>query len=478
MRSSTTRTRMFIRGIGCAPCCWAVLAHRHGRLRHRERSPGRTPRPTRSRRPSRRRATWRGTRRTLPARQARGKRPRDRQPARAASTTPRSSADAAALARGRSALSLRRPRAAAPRPAVAAAVRSRRLEVRRRQPPARRTRRLSPAGEARGAAALVGQPRRRRRAGARWLPHRLLRRNAAAVPKSRSTTPPARRAAQSPPTTRPSPRATTSCVGPLGRDEVSAVFRDAKPPVPMLALNRAHHRRRRRATPASRCRRRTTASPPPNTCARRDAKRVLVITGVDDGLHRAAAALRDALAERGGTVVERSTWAAMRHRRSRACKRPCRRQARSTRCSSPRARPKRAPVAPLLRAAGLGGKPRVATSHWSRAPASPPRTCVLDGIAYPTEPWTVRGVSGLPSAASVGVATQDRARTGGAPVRLRLRRLADHRVSRKARAGSERPGAGRDRHAAPGSGRQHPAHADVVDVQRRLAGAARGCARR
>ena len=26
---------------------------------------------------------------------------------------------------------------------------------------------------------------------------------------------------------------------------------------------------------------------------------------------------------------------------------------------------------------------------------------MLDGIAYPTEPWTVRGVSGLPSAASV-----------------------------------------------------------------------------
>ena len=39
----------------------------------------------------------------------------------------------------------------------------------------------------------------------------------------------------------------------------------------------------------------------------------------------------------------------------------------------------------------------------------PAEDSALDGIAYPTEPWTVRGVSGLPSAASVA-SRQDRAR--------------------------------------------------------------------
>jgi outer membrane PBP1 activator LpoA protein len=36
----------------------------------------------------------------------------------------------------------------------------------------------------------------------------------------------------------------------------------------------------------------------------RNAKRVLVLTGNDEGMRRAAAALRDRLAERGGAVVE------------------------------------------------------------------------------------------------------------------------------------------------------------------------------
>jgi len=58
-------------------------------------------------------------------------------------------------------------------------------------------------------------------------------------------------------------------------------------------------------------------------------------------------------------------------------------------------------VAPLLASAGLSGKLRVSTSQLVAGTGKPTEDIALDGIVYPTEPWTVRGVSGLPGAASV-----------------------------------------------------------------------------
>ena len=58
-------------------------------------------------------------------------------------------------------------------------------------------------------------------------------------------------------------------------------------------------------------------------------------------------------------------------------------------------------VGPQLASAGLGGKLRVATSQLAGGTGKPSEDAALDGIAYPTEPWLARGVSGLPSAASV-----------------------------------------------------------------------------
>ena len=135
----------------------------------------------------------------------------------------------------------RRSGAAAPRPAVAAPVRSRCLEIRRGRSPAGRTRRLSPAGEARACCCrLSGSLSPSAAPGARRLPHRLLRRIA---PSSRSRVLRHRRHAgrRSRRVSKAVAEGNDFVVGPLGRDEVAAVFRDAKPTVPMLALNRASH---------------------------------------------------------------------------------------------------------------------------------------------------------------------------------------------------------------------------------------------
>src|SRR5690606_8722380 len=58
-------------------------------------------------------------------------------------------------------------------------------------------------------------------------------------------------------------------------------------------------------------------------------------------------------------------------------------------------------VIPNLSMAGLGGVPKVATSQISSGTGDPGVDSVLDGIAFPSEPWTSRGYApGMPSAAS------------------------------------------------------------------------------
>ena len=190
-------------------------------------------------------------------------------------------------------------------------------------------------------------------------------------------------------------------LGPLGRDEVASVYREVKPGVTMLALNRV-------GTPPAGVAS-FSLSPEDDGIAAadyllaRNARRVLVLTGSDDGMRRAAVALRDTLAARGGAVVDSldvggdpltllprlqasvqkageidAVFLAMRANEART-------------------------VAPVLGQAGLAGKPRVATSQLlAGISGNATQDMALDGIAYPTEPWTVRGISGLPSAASVG----------------------------------------------------------------------------
>src|SRR3546814_9323003 len=60
---------------------------------------------------------------------------------------------------------------------------------------------------------------------------------------------------------------------------------------------------------------------------------------------------------------------------------------------------------PKLALAGLAGKPRVATSQLLSGTGKAEEDRVLDGIAFPTEPWTSGGyVAGLAPEASVAQA--------------------------------------------------------------------------
>ena len=178
-------------------------------------------------------------------------------------------------------------------------------------------------------------------------------------------------------------------VGPLGRDEVDAVFADDTPQVPLLALNRGN-----RMPPAGSAG--FSLSPEDEGISlaqyliERGAKRVLIVGGGEDGQRRSASAAKAQLERRGvqvaGNVGIGADYAplapgvdalllAMKGSQARA-------------------------LMPQLALAGINAATRVATSQITSGTGKPAEDAVLDGIVYPTESWGVRGVSGLPSQAS------------------------------------------------------------------------------
>lgn len=182
-------------------------------------------------------------------------------------------------------------------------------------------------------------------------------------------------------------------VGPLTREGVSALFARGSLPVAVLALNRG------------------TVAPPPGNASfslspedegiaaaelllDRGARRVLVIGGDDEIQRRTVGALRERLGERGAVVTDAVSG--------------------SVTDLSPFAQKDvdavflavRGGVArelmPALALAGLAGKPRVATSQLLSGTGRPEEDRVLDGIAFPSEPWTRGGsVRGLAPIATV-----------------------------------------------------------------------------
>ncbi|RBB11500.1 LppC family lipoprotein, partial [Xanthomonas oryzae pv. oryzae] len=58
-------------------------------------------------------------------------------------------------------------------------------------------------------------------------------------------------------------------------------------------------------------------------------------------------------------------------------------------------------LAPQLALAGFAGKSRVGTSQLVAGTGKVEDDLVLDGIVYPSETWTVLGVSGLPAVSEV-----------------------------------------------------------------------------
>ncbi|MBJ6981404.1 MULTISPECIES: penicillin-binding protein activator [unclassified Luteimonas] len=189
-------------------------------------------------------------------------------------------------------------------------------------------------------------------------------------------------------------------VGPLGRDEVDAVFVQTVPSVPLLALNRA-------------------GTPPPNAAsyalapedegsgaadflAARNALRVLVLSSGDDSARRSIDAFTTRLQSHGGSVVQLLAVVGdapgdMTALMQGALQREGGVDAVFMALRGPQARL----VAPQVAAAGLATRPRVATSQIMAGTGRAGDDAALDGIAFPSDAWSVTGVPGLPAASSV-----------------------------------------------------------------------------
>ena len=188
-------------------------------------------------------------------------------------------------------------------------------------------------------------------------------------------------------------------LGPLGRDAVSTLFHNDKLTVPVLALNRGN-------VPPPAGSASFSLAPEDDGIAAaeyliaRKAPRVLVLVDGDDGMRRAVAAFREQLQARGGSIVAEIGVTAEPGDLSAAIAAAARKEGGVDAVFLALKPAQARALAPQLSLAGLGGKLRVATSQLSGAGEDATRDHALDGIAFPTEVWSVRGVAGLPSATS------------------------------------------------------------------------------
>ncbi|MCW5582036.1 MAG: penicillin-binding protein activator [Luteimonas sp.] len=190
-------------------------------------------------------------------------------------------------------------------------------------------------------------------------------------------------------------------LGPLGRDEVSALFGGTQP-APLLALNRGN------AAPPENAGHFSLAPEDEGAAAAeyllsRNARRVLVLSDGDDHAQRSVSALRARLEADGGSVV--GTLAIVGDKpgdQSAALRAAATREGGvdalliALRGSQARL------VVPQLFAAGLGDKLRVATSQLLSGTGKAEEDRALDGIAFTSETWLTGGLPGLPSAATLG----------------------------------------------------------------------------
>lgn len=189
-------------------------------------------------------------------------------------------------------------------------------------------------------------------------------------------------------------------VGPLGRDEVDAVFAQTTATVPVLALNRA-------GTPPANSASYALAPEDEGVAAAdylaaRSALKVLVLSSADESARRSIAALTARLQELGGDVVQVLTVVGdsppdLIAPMQAALQREGGVDAVFMALRGPQARLAAAQVS----AAGLAGRPRVATSQLLSGTGNAEDDASLDGIAFPTDAWSVSGVPGLPPARSL-----------------------------------------------------------------------------
>jgi uncharacterized protein len=190
-------------------------------------------------------------------------------------------------------------------------------------------------------------------------------------------------------------------VGPLGRDEVGALFRESQLNVPVLALNRGP------AAPPSGSASFALAPEDDGIAAAeyllsRKARRVLVLVGSDEGMRRSAAAFREHLSSRGGSVVETLTIADKPADSTAALQAAAQKEGGVDAVFLALKGAQARALATQLTTAGFGAKPRVATAQLLSGTGKPEQDKLLDGIAFPAETWSVQGIAGLPSAESTG----------------------------------------------------------------------------
>lgn len=189
-------------------------------------------------------------------------------------------------------------------------------------------------------------------------------------------------------------------VGPLGRDEIDAVYRQVQPTTPVIALNRGPQ-----APPANSASfslaPEDDGSGAADYLVSRKAKRVLVLAGEGDYSRRSVAAFAKRLQENEGAVTR--TLAIVGDKP--ADQTPALQAAAAEGVDAvfmalrgPQARA----IGPQMAASGLMAKPRVATSLLLSGTGKAEEDRTLDGIAFPTDAWTVGGVRGLPPAGMAG----------------------------------------------------------------------------
>lgn len=191
-------------------------------------------------------------------------------------------------------------------------------------------------------------------------------------------------------------------VGPLGREEIDAVYAQASPAAPVIALNRS------------------SREPPINSASfslapeddgvgaagfltDRKAKRILVLAGDGDYARRAVSSFNAQLQLKGGSIAQTLAVSGDKPADMTTALLAMTQQPegvdgvflalRGTQAAA---------IAPQLAAAGLNAKPRVATSQLLSGTGKPATDIALDGIAFPTDTWSVTGVRGLPNAALAG----------------------------------------------------------------------------
>lgn len=189
-------------------------------------------------------------------------------------------------------------------------------------------------------------------------------------------------------------------VGPLGKDEVEAVYRAMQGGTPTLALNSAAD------VPVNAA---SFSLAPEDDGAgaaefllARNAKRVLVLAGDGESSQRSIAAFTARLQEGGGTVVQRVPVYGEEPDIAGALQAASQAEGGVDALFLALRGSQARKIVPQLSVAGMLSRPLVATSQLTSGTGKAEDDRVLDGIAFPTDAWSVTGTRRLPDARLTG----------------------------------------------------------------------------